>query len=181
MAKSTSIYIVSLYRVTLIDMCNKNSTVGILQSWDGVLDLMIEDEEVWRRIKRCRMQARTHTHAPSDARERSGERHLTSRVTVGSIVKLKLTAEKTLLFQKAENLESHSPLPCVDKLKGLKTTRLNGSIRLVDTTDIPPPTLPGPLNGRLLTRMRSMEGFANVCARALFFRRRCVHRPLFCK
>jgi hypothetical protein len=61
MAKSTSIYIVSLYRVTLIDVCNKNSTVGILQSWDGVLDLMIEDEEVWRRIKRCRMQARTHT------------------------------------------------------------------------------------------------------------------------
>jgi hypothetical protein len=64
--------------------------------------------------------ASSYTRAPLDARERSGERHLTSKVTVGSIVKLKLTAEKTLLFQKAENLESHSPLPRVDKLKGLE-------------------------------------------------------------
>lgn len=38
-----------------------------------------------------------------------------------------------------------------------KTTRLNRPLRLAATTGIPPPTLLGPLNGRLPACMRSME------------------------
>lgn len=121
------------------------------------MDLTIEDEEVWRRSRRCRMHARPYTHEPSTAASRD-------RNVIAPLKKLLV-----LLLSSNSQLSRHH---CSRRLetwsrtvhflaliswKVWKTTRLTGPLRLAATTGIPPPTLLGPLNGRLPACMRSME------------------------